>query len=87
MKRARGGEHRSQGGAGRGGAGRGSATKSDGPTKKIEDPSAIKGNNTVEKIEINEGFANTRWTDDERTKLFNYYLTNKAPLVCRGTRY
>lgn len=62
MKRARGGEHGSQGeqgrggqGAGRGGAGRCSAAKSDDPTKEIEDPSAVngKGNNTAVKIEGN----------------------------------
>ena len=75
MKRARGGEHKSRGGQVRGGqgAGRGSTSKSDNPTKEIEDPSAVNGkeNNTAVKI---DGFAYTRWTDDERTILFNYFL-------------
>ena len=95
MKRARGGEHGSQGeqgrggqGAGRGGAGRCSAAKSDDPTKEIEDPSAVngKGNNTADKIEIIEGFANTRWTDDERTILFNYYLGPESDEVFKGLK-
>jgi hypothetical protein len=82
-KRARGGGPRSRGGwgsrGGRGGAGRGSAAKSDDPVKETEDPSAVdgKGNNMADKIEIiedDEVFANTRWTDDERTMLFEYYL-------------
>lgn len=33
-----------------------------------------KGDNTAVKMEIFEGFANARWTDEERTILLNYYL-------------
>ncbi|KAF8229101.1 hypothetical protein L208DRAFT_1379060 [Tricholoma matsutake] len=46
---------------------------------EMEDWSAVdrKGNNTADKIEIiedDEVLANTRWTDDECTMLFEYYL-------------
>ncbi|KAF8220103.1 hypothetical protein L208DRAFT_1382768 [Tricholoma matsutake] len=72
------GSHGGQG-AGQGGAGRGSVAKSNDPAKEMEDRSTVdgKGNNTADKIEIiedDEVFANMRWTDDERTMLFEYYL-------------
>ncbi|KIL55498.1 hypothetical protein M378DRAFT_17904 [Amanita muscaria Koide BX008] len=73
-KRTRGGGPGSRGGhRGRGGQGatRGSANvKNSDPVKETEDQSVF----SVEIIEDDEVFANTRWTDDERTTLFEYYL-------------
>ena len=79
-KRVRGGGPRGRGRGSRGGqgAGRGSSsTKGKNPAKDIEDPSAKREKKMADEIEIiedDEVFVNAKWTDDDRTILFEYYL-------------
>ena len=89
-KRIRGGGPGSRGGRGsrggkgsaRGGASRGSAKSGD-PASEMVDPSTLDNNGVkaeakIEIIEDDKVFANTRWTDDERSMLFEYYLGTES---------
>ena len=85
-KRTRGGGLGIRGGRGsRGGKGsaRGGAPRGGDPASETVGPSTLdeNGDKAVAKIEIiedDEVFANTRWTDDERTVLFEYYLGTES---------
>ena len=85
-KRTRGGGLGIRGGRGsRGGKGsaRGGAPRGGDPASEMVGPSTLdeNGDKAVAKIEIiedDEVFANTRWTDDERTVLFEYYLGTES---------
>ena len=88
-KRTRGGGLGSRGGRGnrgkgsaRGGAPRGSAKSGDSVSETVDqstlDDNSDKSVVKLEIIEDDEVFANTRWTDDERGILFEYYLGTES---------